>query len=294
MRFSLAFLALSLFVSAPTWAKTVFVQPIQPRGGVSADEAATLTDLVRMAVERQNGFSTVSDENAEVQVSGQVVKLGQSYIVSLRKKEAGQSDVAQEMKVKTFDEMDTVTQRLVGQALTGRGRAPEIGEVTSQEEVGNNRRIEAVRQWSFGFGPAWTQGLKDAKPASVWSLGYSWFLETDFELLLRAEYMAGKSGFSTLTLGGGYSPWRTRHAPFVMAELGYGLATVASDCEGRCLLDILDRERTSGWVLGAGLGYRFFRTSNVNVSLVGRYDFMVERTSLGHPSKSSLNVVVSF
>ncbi len=285
-----------MFTAGAAWADSIFVKPVQSRG-LSADEEGTVNDLLKMAVGRESKHSLSQESaGAEATLSGQIVKLGNAYLFTLRKERSGRNTVQRELKVASFEEMDVVTSRLVRSVLSEDSNVAQVDEVTEQETKANTLRLKSVRQFQFGFGPAWMSGLRAVKPASAFSLGYSWSLEQDYELLTMFEYLSNPESatFSSLSLGMGYYFMRSRHSPFVMADFGYGWAAVPTGCEGLCLAERWNRDRASGWGLGASLGYKFFRTSTVNVSLVGRYEYLLDTIRDEHPAKTTVKLVLSF
>lgn len=287
----------SIFVSHPTLAKTVFVNPTEFRGALTED-AGTVTDLLKNAVEKTRGFESVESKNgAQIVLNSRLLKLGSAYLINLRKTEGGVGSA--ELKVQGMDDMHLATQRLVRSVLTGTDEAPRIGEVTQADVHVNDTRIESVRQFQLGFGPAWTSNLRDSAPASVWSVAYAWGIEQDFEVMLMGEYLSStkssNSGFSGIDIGVNYFFLRNRNSPFVNLDFGYGWANSASQCTGLCRFTNPDgRDDVSGWELGAGLGYKFFRTSTVNLGLIARHEYLMATTRQGMPSKTSLKVVLYF
>ena len=288
---------IAVCVATPAFATTVFVNPVEFRGALT-DEAGTVTDLLKNAVERTKGFESVeSAAAAQITLNSRLLKLGSSYLINLRKTAGGVASA--ELKVQGMDDMHLATQRLVRSVLTGSDEAPRIGEVTEADVHVNDKRIQSVRAFQLGFGPAWTSNLRDSGPASVWSLGYSWGIEQDFEILLMGEYLSStkssNASFSGLEIGVNYFFMRNRNSPFVNFDFGYGWASAASDCSGLCrLLGPDQHEDVNGWELGAGLGYKFFRTSSVNLAIVARHDYLMIPTKEGLPSKTSLKVVLYF
>ena len=297
-RRSIFVLMLSLFVGGPAaWATTVYVTPAEFRGNLGED-AATITDLLKNAVDKTKGFDDVeSNAKAQITLTARVMKLGSAYLVSVKRTDGLKP--AAELKVANMEDMHLASQRLVRTVLTGAVEAPQVGEVTESDVHGNDRRIEATRQFQLAFGPAWTSNLRNPGPASVWSVGYLWGIEQDYEIQLLGEFLSSSKSkdvsFGGFSIGLNYLFTRTRNAPFVTADFGYGWASADRGCEGGCSrLSSVPTDDVNGWQLGAGLGYKFFRTANVNLAVIAHYEYMMATTRQGMPSKTSLKVALYF
>ena len=289
-------LASILLLSAQLHATDVFVAPVEFRGALTEDADVT-TDLLRNAVDKTKGFDSVeSRAKSQLALTARLLKLGSSYLLSLKRSD-GQRPAA-ELSVARMDDMHLATQRLVRQVLIGGEEAPRVGEVTDADVRGNDRRVQAIRQWQVGFGPAWTSNLRDSGPASVWSLGYLWGIEQDYEIQLLGEFLSSSKSkdvsFGGLSIGLNYLFLRSRHSPFVSAEFGYGWAQADRGCTSNICRFTDGADEANGWQLAVGLGYKFFRTANVNLAVAARHEYMMATTREGLPSKTTLKVLLYF
>lgn len=128
-------------------------------------------------------------------------------------------------------------------------------------------------RWFLGFGPAVGDNLESQQSSMMhWVFGYAWELDTAL-LKLEAEGIEGMNG-SDARIGGagiGYTHLfsMTNHSPIVSADVIWGSAktdhaTKSYDIYG---YDISDngRNEKSGFALGLGVGYLFYRTSDINL-----------------------------
>lgn len=268
---------------------------------VPEGDRETVTELVRLGVSEGGRNSVAKDENdAQWTLSPTLMRLGDAYVLSLQKKnKAGQTVYSEKMKATTMSEMDMVASRLTRAVMSGTsfGETADITNVTKEEETMHTRRVNATRQWAFGLGPGWTSNLRSSGGGFTFLLGFLWGIDPDFSINLSWTINSGRkdddASFSELSLGGEYYFTRSKHAPFVGARLGYGSARVNHDnCN---ILQIgCTEDRASGWAGTLNAGYKFFRTSTVNAAVIGGYSQIFDRTSLGSPGLTTLQIAVYF
>jgi hypothetical protein len=280
------------------WAETVYVEPTKG-ASVPDSDRATVEELIRIAVTQIKGHTNVSSPaSADLSLSSKVMKLGDAYVLSIEKKDKnGKTLFSEKMKAKEMGEMDTVATRLT-QAVLENSKVistADVTNVTQEEETMNTRRFQATRQWIIGLGPGWSSELNSKGGGFTFVLGYLWGLDPDFGVNLSYTINSGPSdddsSFSDFSLGGEYYFSRTKNSPFVGARMGYGSAT-ANDCDLFAISCVEDD--ASGWSVNGTVGYKFFRTSSVNVAIYGSFFYLFDRTSNGHPSLSTVQFVVYY
>lgn len=284
---------------APIFADSFFVEITNSQDINSADKGA-VEELIRVAVS-ENGkhFVVRNKEKANFVLSANLLKLGDSYLLTMQKlNKQDQVVFAEKMKARTMADMDTVTSRLTRAVLEQRRVADtaDVTNITAEEETLNTRRYQATRQWIIGMGPGWSSNLRSNGGGFGFTLGFLWGLDPDFGVNLTWTYASGpkddESSYSDFTLGGEYYFSRTKNSPFVGARFGYGSARTDDGCNAfgiQC-----DKDNASGWATNVQAGYKFFRTSTVNVAIAAYYSVLFAKTSIGTPSIGGVNFLVYY
>lgn len=286
--FSLSALGAGVFVDAPA-------------GALPSEDAASIRELVRIAVENQPGFNSVpAAAQADVTLKTQVLKLGESYIVTVRKTDkAGKVLFSDKMKAANIDDMDTVSSRLVTSVLQERpvAQTADITNVTEEEETMLKKRIQATNQWIIGIGPGWATNLRSDGGGFTFTLGYLWGIDPDYSINLSWTNSSGRkdddSTFSDFSLGMEYYFTQQKTSPFVGARLGYASAKP----DGNCVISFFgtcDTSTASGWAMNGSAGLKFFRTSSVNLAVMGTYYQLFSKVGGKNPSLVATEIVVYF
>jgi len=239
-------------------------------------------------------------EKADWVLSSTLLKLGDSYVLTLQKKNKSDQVVfAEKMKAKTMSDMDTVASRLT-RAVIEQKRTVETADVTNitqEEETMNTRRYQATRQWIIGLGPGWTSNLGSKGGGFTFLLGYLWGLDPDFGINLTWTINNGRgnddSSYSDFSLGGEYYFSRKKFTPYVGARAGWGNARGDDNC-GVISFGTCDRDEASGWALNAQFGYKAFRTSSVNAGVAAFYSMIMSNAKRGNPSLFGINLLVYY
>lgn len=205
------------------------------------------------------------------------------------------------MKAANIEDMDTVSIRVVRSVLNEEApsNSAKVTDVTKDEETRGTRRYKATRQWRIAFGPAWSNGLSVNGGGTQWSLGYIWGIDPDYDLKINWSYYVPRSTdednarFSEFALGMNYFFTQAKHSLFLTIELGYASAAAS---ENNNTVFNFSEDSASGWAVGLGLGYKFFRTSTVNLGLLASYQYLFDKTEKSDqtPRLSSLNIVVYY
>lgn len=291
-------LMIVLLASVVGNAQSVFVNEVQ---GEDLDKGTlrSVFELVRSSVVQEKGYSLAADgKSAQLLLQPKLLKLGDSYFLSIDKLRGNSVVFSSRMKSANLDDMDTVALRVVRAVLreTQAAETASVRDVTKNEETQNTRRIQATRQWRLGFGPGWGQNLESKKAGTAFELGYVWGMEAAWDLYLNWTIYSGRgsddnSRYSAFALGANYFFTESKHAPFVTASFGYGGATV-NDKDS----SIFDEDSASGWAVGAGGGIKFFRTSTVNVGLSLNHSVTIDKTKKSDktPGLSTLILAVYY
>lgn len=296
----LSLLCLAL-TSISVFADSVFIEPVRGSSTSEADKQS-LEELIKIAVPQSGSKYSVTDkaQGADWTLSPALIKLGDSYILSIQKKDkTGRAVFSDKMKSTTMSDMDTVSARLTRGVLLGTKveNTADVTNITQDETTMNSRRYNATRQWMVGIGPGWTSNLRSSGGGFTFLVGYLWGLDPDFSVNLSFLTNSGRknddASYTDFSLGGEYYFARTKNSPFVGGRIGYGSARVNKDnCNAFSIG--CEQDRASGWSTTAVAGYKFFRTSTVNVAVFGSFSYLFDRTSLGNPALSSLQLAVYF
>jgi hypothetical protein len=273
-------------------AETVFVR--EAEGNLSKEELQTVRELVKIGVSK-NGHTNADEGKASTKLQPSALKLGNSIVLSIKKQQSGKADFVTGMKAKNLDELDTVSSRVVRSVMNEQTteESATVQDVSQEEEFANTRRFQATRHWQFGFGPAWGHNLRATSGGTNWSLGFTWGIDPRFDLSIVWDFFFGRNSnayANNFALGGTYLFSLGKHTPFVGADVGYMRASA-----DKCTTTNCDNSAASGWSTGITAGYRFFRTSNVNFAVAGRYAHLFDEVSnLGQPGIFSLRVIVYY
>lgn len=264
-------------ISRGSFAASVFVKDVSGEG---ADPVLrkTVTELVRTSVTQVSGFSLSNSANgADLFLQPKLLKLGDAYILSIEKLKGEAIVYSAHLKAAQLNEIDIVGGRVVRAVLleTQTKMAASVEDVTQNEEINSNRRYQATRQWRFGFGPSFGQNLNTSTSGAALELGFVWGVDPLYDVQINwLGGDLGKSGaFSDINLGMRYHFNTQRHALYAIGGVGRGGATVNDEASG------LSNDSATGWTLNAGMGYRLFRTSTVNIGFEARYHYLTADTS---------------
>jgi opacity protein-like surface antigen len=275
------FLALAVMVGlcsgTSVFAASVFVTPPTAEGE-DATLRASLYELVKAAVSDESGYSLAGSlKEADLTLHPRLLKLGSSYIVSLDKMKGERIVHTAKMKAASAEDIDAVSARVVRAALreTKAAEDAQVGDVTQDEVSKTNLRIQTTRQWKLGFGPAWGDQMNVDKSGILFTLGFVWGIDPNFDLDLGFRTTgfekSGESGahFTEFLIGTNYYLTRSRNAPFLTAGVGRTSASVSIP-DSTSILNTSD-DTINGWSVRVGVGYKFFRTSTVNLGVEANY-----------------------
>src|SRR5262245_49209027 len=112
-------LLLLLLLSTFAYADTIFVE--EPGGALPPGlDASNLKELIRTSATSQ-GHSVVNDSAAaQYSLRASVIRLGNSYILTVDKFVQGKLDYSSRMKARELEELDEVAGRVVRSVTSGR------------------------------------------------------------------------------------------------------------------------------------------------------------------------------
>ena len=247
-------------------AETVFVRDATGVA-VSASELQVASELVRSSVPQIAGFQLALDaKKAEITLQPKVIRLDETLMLTIQKVKGDQVERSDQIKVADFDELDMVALRLTRAVLEGKPVADSerVDEVTRNEQQVMGRRKQVAENWVLGFGPHAARSMETSGTVLNFHIGYSWLVKPQSEIQLSWDSSASSgtpaASLSYLALGYTHLFSSGDRAPFVSGEMGYGSADFKSPTSA-----VSGSAR--GFVGGAGVGYRLFRTSRINLDL---------------------------
>lgn len=273
-------------VAHSAFAANYFVRPVKSPS-LNEEQTASINDLLRIAVDKVKGASSIDSESgADAVLEPRVVKLGSAYLLSVKKTRKGQSIFQQEARANSMEDMDTVTMRVVRAVILEKEFQDDtrIGEVTEAQVKQNTRRIETTNQWMFGLGPAWGTNIRTGESGVYWLIGYSWGIDANWALTLGLEGVSigdSNASFTNFFLGGEYYFTNYNSSPY--ASFSFGRGTAYADDDNNNFLGLSD-DKASGWSGDLGVGMKFFRAHRVNMSVSLKYLYIFDKTSAGNPS----------
>jgi len=275
-------------------ADTYFIYETKGKG-IGSDDKETITELIKSAVQEQDQQITELSGTADYSLKPRLLKLGESFILKIRKYKGKKAIYSGKLKASSLEDMDTVVTRLVRAAINEESakKNARVDDVTKNEVEKTNRRKKALKQWYFGFGPGKSSNLNTSESALSFTFGYNWGIDEKFDLNLSYEFFVHKDSdtarFSSFDIGINYFLTANDSSIFFTGLVGYGSAQ-AHDPNGT----IFTSDDASDFVLGGGAGFKFFRTSNVNVGLLASFKWMASSTSKGNPTIYSLRLGIYY
>jgi hypothetical protein len=126
-------------------------------------------------------------------------------------------------------------------------------------------------------------------------IGYEWGLDPDYSVDLSYIVSSGRgdddSRFGDFSIGGTYYLSRKKFSPFANVRLGYGTSDINDGCSFFCSTS---PNESAGWSGSVAIGYKFFRTSTVNVAPMLRYSQIFDKGDLGSAAMTSFIIAVYY
>ncbi len=237
---------------------------------------STYRALIKNTLESQGETVTQNKKGADWELSPSILKLGNSFIMSLLKKKNGKVVFAEKLKATTLTDADVVTDRLVLAVVNeeAASKGQTVDKVTQAETRGTSVKTKAQKQFFFGFGPGAQTAIKGAGQGFYYTLGYLWGLDHQVSLRLNLEGVSAKDTEARMFIvgiGTNYYFNRKKHAPYVLGMLTYGSATADIKNDPTCTF-WCSNVSESGFGLSAGGGMHFYRTSSVNFAVEASYN----------------------
>lgn len=288
MKFFIVILLAVLFAfSSAVFSDTIKVEKSEVIGA-EAELSDAVSELVKSSASELG--HTLSDGQHDYVLKPNLVRIGQSYVVTLNKMKNDKVVYSSNLKAETAEDLDVVTKRITRSVISEKAARNDsvIGEITEQETTSHSKRKEVVRRWSIGFGPA--TSLKETKQSPVnLIMAYNWDIEAQSAVRIFYE---GLSGFSHMGLGARYYFSPRDLSAYVGGDFGYGAGHARTQNTGSSELDFA--EGISGFSLGAVVGVQLFRTSKISLDMGARIATIIATQYIEQPRMLGANVSLHF
>jgi hypothetical protein len=285
-------LCLSLLWVAPLYAASYYVAPIS---GDSADPAlrSSVRELIITSLRDKGQQIEDAPRNADFQIEGQVIMIGQSVVLVLQKFGAEQILYSDRMKAQRIEEIDTIVGRLVEAALLDQNveSTVKIGEISDREMTLVQKRT-ATRNFELtGIGPFKFINLDTELLGYHIALGSirevtpNAAIRTVFEGTFRfsnpdsfnSDNKDSESIYlASMNIGGLYYFTSHSTSPYISGSFGYGGAYSTNT------------ETSWGLTVGAEVGIAWFRTASSQMQLGLKYMMLANENQIGNPQSIGL------
>jgi hypothetical protein len=318
----MALFAVTAFSCESVLAASYFVADTIAEDGILPADARAATNLVKSSVSERHGDSLVENEaRASYVLQPRMMKLGDSYILTVEKSHGQETLFAAQAKISRVDQLD----RAARSATTAAIEEPSAQEgavainpqpryqprptVIYQVPVEDTTSATTIKRedttiyadqpaitdrkvsyWTVGFGPAVSARLEDDSVMYSFMAGHTWDINprAEMKVLAEANLSSGDEGARFFNIGTGanfFLPETTPDtAPFVTADIGYGMAEDASN------------DDADGFSVGLGAGFQFFRTTQTTMDVLVRYVRVLDEVDRGdsNPSVLGARLAVNF
>ncbi len=226
-------LLLGLFTSALASASTLKIEPFQAIG-FDKERSQVAQELVKGEIEAQSDYKIVEAKDpADITLKGMITKL--ENVLLLKVSFQGAIQRSRQVRLSSFDEMDTAAKRVVHALLKDiklEDTATE-GFALNQDEKSRSR-VKSIKGWQLGIGVANSNNTRAAGENSLWAfnLGYAWdlkdvFLEIRYDIANSFESAGDSTGSFTLGAQYLFKNFQTTSL-FAGGEFGFGGITDSS------------------------------------------------------------------
>lgn len=265
-------------VGHSAFAADVFVQDAIQENTSSKWGTAT-TSLVRDAVTSEGEHRLSRNQaGAEYVLQPKLLGLNDGYILTIEKRRGDKVVLAKQVRLSSLDELNNAATRATHEALAD--ATPISSATTSDVEVieldnplETTNRVDkwdrdyspVYDYWTAGVGPFGGNNLDTKNILYSMALGHTWDIHP--RVAIRA---LGEAAFSTgdedarifnVAVGPSYyfMGGDNARSPYANLDFGYGFGQANND------------EDLSGFSLGLGVGYRFFRTATTGMEINVRW-----------------------
>ncbi|MCH2532923.1 MAG: porin family protein [Bdellovibrionales bacterium] len=287
-----------MFFSLNSFASSYYVAKPKSKGTTPATIEAVF-ELFKSSIAGSNDHSLSNSPGAsDYTVQPKILQMGGTVLVIADKIQNNKVIFSTRMKSEDLSDLDTVVNRLFASLEKEENikTTAKVNNVTEAEEYQSTRRFQATNQWQFAFGPAWGNKLNTSKAGTFFGFGYIWGLDPHFDLklnlsILNPDDSEDSAYFRSTMLGMNYFFDLNKHSPFITGSVGYISAAADDGSDGSIINDSDDD--ASGWGVDVGIGYKFFRTSSVNIATSINYSYLFEKTKFSQENPGLTRFIIS-
>lgn len=256
--------------------------------GVSKEDADAIFAVFHQSLKEIRKEDIDLNMQARETIKFDVLKLGNKYILMASKLVEGTLVHTAKVPVSKIEEADTGASRLAQAILKDKGPRPKVGKILKEEEEKMTTTIKSQRNYIVAFGPAFISEAGSTGSTIYFGMGHAWQVNPKVTLVFSWDNVfstesGNEASFTNFGLGGNYYFGDDDIAPYVMADFGYGLASVhPSD------------DNINGFAFGVGAGLTFFRTSNIHLDLHAKFRILTKSGDQGTPSAGILGLGLHF
>lgn len=272
--------------------------------GKAEETAAAMTELVKTTIvsEKLGTVSKTADQS-DFTLKPKVIQTGDAAVLHLDKLNKGNVVFAQSEKMDSIEDLDVIVKRLVTAVVAEKAADAQIkvGEITHQESHDAGRRKDTTRQFFVGFGPAFASGMGNAGAMSNWQFGLGWQMEDN---MLKAYFdtisstNSDNADMTSIGISNTYFFSRKDTSPLMHLGLSWGgvelydkeLAAKGKPRDSDD--DDWDKRSTNGFILSAGPGMMFYRTSSVSLETSLFANVLLAKASTGLPAAYGARITV--
>lgn len=309
-------------------AASYYVRDTQAQSGISRQDAATVTSLVRNAVSSRSGDQVALDPNsADYELQPQLMMLGESYLFTVEKIRGQQTLFAAQSKLERLDQLDVASRSATNAAIeepslpkrpvvaqtipsnptyiyevpppivsgTTRGLEPQAIAIAPAPQVIQAQTPSLLPgrkmgYWTIGFGPFVPRKLGSDKAMYGVSAGRVWDVNprASVKIIGEGTFSSGSEGARFFDIGAG--------ANYYLQQANAETAPYVTADFGYGFADDVNDRSAEGFSFGTGFGIQFFRTSETTMDVLLRYAVVlddVEGTS-SNPSILGARLAVNF
>ncbi len=303
-RISQVIIILSLALTAtPLLAASFFIEPAEVVGK-RENTAAAMTELIKTTIlgEKLGTLAAAADQS-EFSLKPKVIQIGDAAILHLDKVQKGSVVFSQSEKVETMEDLDVIVKRLVFAVINEKNadKQVEVGEITSSEQFNAMTRRKTTQHFFVGFGPAMASGMGDAGAMTNWHLGMGWQMEDNMLKVYFDTVSSSNSDNADMTgigISNTYFFSRKDTSPLIHTGLTWGGVELynkekaATNTPEDEYDDDYDKDSTNGFILSAGPGMMFYRTSSVNLETSLFANVLLDTAAKGVPATYGARVTV--
>jgi len=306
--------ALLAFTFNTAWSADIFVADPIVQDGISPDDSSSIRHLVQNTVSTNRLDRLVNDQTkADYVLQPRLMRLGDSFILTVERRQGEQIQYASQMKAQSLNEIDRAARRATLAAMSDADRSSQRKQTSEEDALSRSASSSPLAKmsepapylsssrpgyqlnpaqkqfsyWNVGFGPALGRRMESDDVFYSLSVARIWDIHPRIsaKALGEANFTSGNEAY-LYNVGIGAS-WfffpSVNGTAYVTGDLGYGFAQSTLD------------NTNDGFTFGTGVGYQFFRTSRTTLDVLFRYAVLTsDLEENGFPQIFGARLAVNF